>query len=229
MAEATPKTSPAASPSLAEDFYKHELAQETRTHKRRILLLVLVIIGFIVFFALLYQSWSPLINSNTTSYGFEIALTAQYSFMNTAVWNTGWDKTGEFLATLYYNSTYGGSSNPLFVPGNNACGATCTNGSIPTSFDEWVGKKSDLAKTASGCTASTSCPIQMTIISMIKANASSDTTITSMFETAQNWSIINNKSSSNQKGNSSGALNDFFAYGLPIINTLLMGATLMLH
>ena len=65
----------------------------------------------------------------------------------------------------------------------------------------------------------------MTIISLIKANASSASTIAMMFSTAQNWSVINNDPS--KPSNSSGVVNDIFAYGLPVLNTLLMGAALI--
>lgn len=219
-------SSPAGSPGLlADTFFKQELARQRQSKKRRVLLLILAVVGFIVLFALLYSSWGPLINSSATGYGFEIALTAQYSFMNGVIWNTGWNKTGEFLATLYYNCAFGGATDPIYSPGNNACGSSCSGTGQVNSFDEWVGSKSDLANAGQDCTPSSSCSSKMTIISLIKANASSASTIAMMFSTAQNWSVINNDPS--KPSNGSGVVNDIFAYGLPVLNTLLMGGALI--
>lgn len=209
---------------LADVFYKNEMARESKSHKRRILFLVLAIIGFIVFFALLYSNWSALINSSATSYGLDIAITAQYPFLNGAVWGTGWDKTGEFFATLYYNSKFGGDTNPYYSPGSNSCGSSCSSSPAQT-FDEWVGNKNDIAQAGQNCTPTTNCKTKMTLISLIKAMASDDMSIVDMFDVAYTWLIINNQFSKSKS--SSGALNSFFAYGLPIINTAMMALTLL--
>lgn len=211
---------------LADTFYKHEMAKEAKSSKRRILFLIMAIIGFIVLFALLYSNWAPLINSTQTSYGLDIAITAQYPFLNGAVWGTGWDKTGEFFATLYYNSSYGGAQNPYYAAGGNACGTSCsTSETGPKTFDEWVGSKSDIAEAGQNCTPSSKCPTKMTLISMIKSVASSSVSIVQMFDVAYNWNLINNQYS--KSNSSSGVLNAIFSYGLPILNTVLMGLSLM--
>ena len=65
----------------------------------------------------------------------------------------------------------------------------------------------------------------MTLISMIKSVASSSVSIVQMFDVAYNWNLINNQYS--KSNSSSGVLNAIFSYGLPILNTVLMGLSLM--
>lgn len=200
-------------------YTKQEKAAKT-WRRRKILLFVLAIIGFIAVALLFWGQWSSMINSKyiSSSLGIQIGLSAQYTWLSTPIWEIQWSQTGEFLATVFYSSRFNtNNANPSIQVGSNA-----PNGGNFTQFDVWVGSVNDQAVP---CTQAASNCRDVSLISVIKSNYDSAENIEAMIDAAVKLEVMVKPVSVSPIPKS--IINDIFMYGLPILNTVMMGASIL--